>query len=502
MGSLCATPAEIRPSRVRKSIIALPGDSSPISNESKLLITPNSFVFKNITLFSDMYILEDSVLGHGARGEVRLCTHKLTHDCRVVKIISKSRLPPEIVDSNSVFDEVNILKTLDHPNLPRFYEFFEDHLNYYIVMEYCQGGDLFRKITEVTKFEESQAAEIMSQILSGVNYLHSKGILHRDLKLANILLEDKNSLNLKIIDFDAATFFGKDYYKEMMGTVLFMAPEVVTGMYNEKCDLWSCGIILYVLLSGKSPITGKEASMLKKIPKIQIKLDEPIWGYVSPEAKNLLNSLLQLDPKKRISAADACVHPWIKRYKKRGSKKKLSTIISNIKDFKRTSKLKEAIHVFIISKVLDRKLYRDEDLAFRILDKDKSGAISRDELIETLISNNIKSAEVEELAEKIMEEVDTDRDGFINYTEFLRASISSKTVFTKKNLLQAFQAFDQDGNGEIDVEELEKYLCGNKKITIELLNEIIGQADMNNDGRINLEEFEKLLAENIEASNT
>ena len=502
MGSLCATPAEIRPSRVRKSIIALPGDSSPISNESKLLITPNSFVFKNITLFSDMYILEDSVLGHGARGEVRLCTHKLTHDCRVVKIISKSRLPPEIVDSNSVFDEVNILKTLDHPNLPRFYEFFEDHLNYYIVMEYCQGGDLFRKITEVTKFEESQAAEIMSQILSGVNYLHSKGILHRDLKLANILLEDKNSLNLKIIDFDAATFFGKDYYKEMMGTVLFMAPEVVAGMYNEKCDLWSCGIILYVLISGKSPITGKQESMLKKIPKIQIKLDEPIWGYVSPEAKNLLNSLLQLDPKKRISAADACVHPWIKRYKKRGSKKKLSTIISNIKDFKRTSKLKEAIHVFIISKVLDRKLYRDEDLAFRILDKDKSGAISRDELIETLISNNIKSAEVEELAEKIMEEVDTDRDGFINYTEFLRASISSKTVFTKKNLLQAFQAFDQDGNGEIDVAELEMYLCGNKKITIELLNEIIGQADMNNDGRINLEEFEKLLAENIEASNT
>ena len=453
-------------------------------------------------MFSDLYILEDSILAHGARGEVRLCTHMLTQEPRVVKIISKSRLPPEIIDSNSVFDEVNILKTLDHPSLPRFYEFFEDHLNYYIIMEYCQGGDLFRKITEVTKFEESQAAEIMSQILSGVNYLHSKGILHRDLKLANILLEDKNSLNLKIIDFDAATFFGKDYYKEMMGTVLFMAPEVVTGMYNEKCDLWSCGIILYVLLSGKSPITGKEASMLKKIPKIQIKLDEPIWGYVSAEAKDLLNRLLKLDPKKRISAAEACVHPWIKKYKKRSSKKVLAHIISNIKDFKRTCKLKEAFHIFIISKILDRKLYRNEEIAFRILDTDKNGTISKDELIEMLISNKTKPAEAEVLAEKIMEEVDTDRDGFINYTEFLRASIARKTVFTRKNLLQAFQAFDHDRDGWIGAQELGKYLCGNKRITAELLNEIIGQGDIHNDGRINLEDFEQLLAEDIEGNST
>ena len=233
MGSICSTGQEITV-KPRKISIML---NLPISNEKDIIISPSSFVKKNDHCFYSLYKLENFPLGSGARGEVRTCIHLSSRDRRVVKIISKESLPQQVLLSGSVFEEVNILKNLDHPNLPRIYEFFEDNTNFYIVLEFCKGGDLLNRIIDMKKFTEAQAAKTMSQILSGINYLHSKGIVHRDIKPENILLEEQNSLSLKIIDFDTATFFGSENCKEMFGTPLYMAPEVVKGKYNEKCDL-------------------------------------------------------------------------------------------------------------------------------------------------------------------------------------------------------------------------------------------------------------------------
>ena len=283
----------------------------------------------------------------------------------------------------------------------------------------------------------------------------------------------------------------------MLGTALYMAPEVVKGKYNEKCDLWSCGMILYILLSGQPPFDGREESIFKILKHVTIKLDGLNWDSVSTEAKDLLNRLLEADPNKRISAADACMHPWIRMNKKKVSTQEITKVLSKMKEFKRTSKLKEAIHTFIISKVLDPKLYRTEETVFQHLDKNKDGAISKQELTEMFMTDNMPAEEAEMWAEMIMEQVDSDMSGSIDYTEFLRASITHNTVFTKANLLQAFQVFDQDGNGTIDTEELSKYLGGETVINDELISEIMSQADKNHDGGIDLEEFESLLMETI-----
>lgn len=493
MGTLCSAPSNTENYCKKTNTLTINTSLPKINKEKELVISPSSFVKQNNAAFNSLYKVENFPLGSGARGEVRLCIHKPTKDRRVVKIITKSSLPPDVIESNSVFEEVTILKDLDHPNLPRVYEFFTDPTKFYIVLEFCKGGDLFDRITELQKFDEDQAAEIMSQLLAGVNYLHSKKIIHRDIKPENILLESKDTFLLKIIDFDTATFFRKGNYKEMFGTPMYMAPEVVKGKYNEKCDLWSCGIIMYILLMGGPPFDGTDEEIFKWLRAPNIPLTGPYWDQISIEAKDLLSKLLNPDPNQRISASEASVHHWLSSHAKSVSSESMKTVLQGIQRFKRTSKLKEAIHTFIISKIIDPSAFIAEQEVFKSIDTNKDGTISKHELSRVLVGDNVPTEEAEMYADLIMEEVDTDQNGYIDYTEFLRASVKKSKVFTEENLVQAFKLFDQDGNGTIEIEELRKCLSNGFEISEELLRDMIGQADKNGDGKIDLHEFKDLL---------
>ncbi|OMJ81433.1 hypothetical protein SteCoe_18109 [Stentor coeruleus] len=496
MGSLCSSNKHAE-SMLRPSLSVEIPQSNIIKQEKDIVISPRSFVKKNQAAFFSIYRLDNFPLGSGARGEVRICTHIASKDKRVVKIISKSTLPESLLGSESLSAEVNIMKELDHPNLPRIYEFFEDTEKFYIVLEFCKGGDLFDKIVELHLFEESKAAEIMSQIFSGLNYLHSRGIVHRDIKPENVLLDKKDSLKLKIIDFDTATFFGREKFHEMYGTPMYMAPEVVKGKYNEKCDIWSCGIIMYILLCGGPPFDGTDDAIFKILKNVNIKLEGERWNKISIEAKDLLSKLLVANPEKRITASEACKHKWIIEHAIKIPREDITRVLDGIKTFKKTTKLKEAIHTFIISKLVDPNIFATESKVFDFLDENKDGGISRDELVDVLKNDNVHTEEAEMYADLIMEHVDSDKNGKIDYTEFLRATVKRSKIFTKENLQQAFNLFDQDGNGTIELEELKKCLSEGSEITVEVLEDIMNQADRNGDGKIDIGEFEALLLENL-----
>ena len=466
---------------------------SPIKQESDLIFTPGVFVKENVSSFYSVYKLESQPLGSGRNGEVRKCMHLASKDVRVVKIIAKSGLSADMVESREVFKEVEILKTVDHPNLPRIYEFFEDTSNFYIVLELCSGGDLFERVLEVKRFSENQAAEIMSQILSGLSYLHAKKIVHRDIKLENLLLENKENLFIKIIDFDTATFFKQGYQRGIYGTPMYMAPEIVRGRYTENCDLWSCGIILYILLLGKPPYDGTDEELFELLKDVKINIDADC-AEVSENCRDLLKKLLEPDAGKRISAETACMHPWIKTFSRDISVKSVSKILLRMKSFRKTSKLKEAIHTFIISKIMDPKVFKQEDTVFSMLDVNKDGMVSTEEITEVL-RNEMPTEEAEMYSEMIMDHVDSDKNGYIDYTEFLRATVKNTRVCTKENLLNAFKYFDSNGNGTIEFDELSSALTDGATISQGLLNDLMNEMDRNQDGKIDLEEFESLLEE-------
>ena len=486
MGQLCTHSPSMEQLKTPK--IKIKSRGSPISKECDLVISPNSFIKKNLNAFHGLYRIETFSQGSSVLGEIRVCTHRPSRSRRVVKMIKKSEIPQKLLISGSVLEEVNLLKDLDHPTLPKIYELFQDDKQFYMVFEYCRGGDLLQRVSEQQIFDEKQACEIMTQLLSGVYYLHSKGIWHRDLRPTNLMLEDKHSLNLKIFDFESAAFLGKDYNEVFQTNSLYTAPEAVNGKHHEKSDLWSCGVIFYILISGRAPFVMKGNEHKKSL-----QLDEFVLENLSAEAKDLMKRLLEMDPVKRISMEDACAHPWIKKYQENTSKESVSHVISNLKQHKRTSKLKEAVHTFIITRVLNSKLYQTETSVFQNLDVDKTGGISWKELVRVLITDGMNEEEAEELAENIMEEADTDKSGSLDYTEFLRATVTRNSVFTHESLLQAFKEFDRNGDGIIDIEELNEYFSGRTTISIDLLSQIIGQADKNSDGRIDLEEVERLL---------
>lgn len=204
-----------------------------------------------------------------------------------------------------LFNEINNLKDLDHPNIIKINEFFEDEKRYYIVTEICKGGELFDEIVEKGYFAEKDAAKLMKQILSCINYCHLNNIVHRDLKPENILLEkDKDFDKIKIIDFGTSLMFEKGVdIKEKLGTPYYIAPEVLKKKYGPKCDIWSCGVIAYIVMCGAPPFNGdSEKEIINKVKDGRVSFSSPIWNKISPEAKDFIEKLLKVNPDVRLSA--------------------------------------------------------------------------------------------------------------------------------------------------------------------------------------------------------
>lgn len=213
-------------------------------------ISSMMFIQKGTGTLYDHYSVGKS-LGRGAFGEVFLCTHYNSKEQRAVKWIKK-----EFLDSDAqarLINEINILKTLDHPNVVKIYEYFDDCQCYYIVMEYIKGGALLKEISKRGKFEERDAAVLVNQLLSCCSYLHQHKIVHRDLKPDNVMLEDRQDFDqIKLIDFGTAHEVIKGrVMRKVYGTKAYIAPEVLLKEYGSKCDVWSIGVMTYIFLCGE-----------------------------------------------------------------------------------------------------------------------------------------------------------------------------------------------------------------------------------------------------------
>ena len=196
-------------------------------------------------------------VGKGGYGEVKRVVHKITGETRAMKIIKKESCDEEYL--KSLTNEINILRMLDHPNIIKLYEIYQDSACIYLITEFMGGGDVYQVLTRKKILNESQAAKVLKQVLLAVNYLHGKKIVHRDLKPENLMLEKENHWDLKVIDFGLSRVFNKDKkMNQRLGTPYYVAPEVLKKKYDEKCDIWSIGIILHILLTGNPPFLGRK----------------------------------------------------------------------------------------------------------------------------------------------------------------------------------------------------------------------------------------------------
>ncbi|OMJ67875.1 hypothetical protein SteCoe_34851 [Stentor coeruleus] len=456
--------------------------------DSKGSIKPSAFVAENTNRLTDIYKL-GKLLGSGAYADVRICYLKENGAKRAVKIIKKQSLSGNNI-RQKIENEKEIIKSLDHPNIIRFYEFFEDAKKLYIIMEYSNGSEFFSQILQNESYSEIQAAKIMYQIFSILSYLHDKNIAHRDLKPESMLI-DKDTL--KVIDFAEASVI-TTRISQKVGSLFYSAPEVMFGTHTTSCDLWSAGVILYILLTGYHPFSGiNDDETLKNIKNIKYTTTGKIWNQISSLAKELV-SLLLCDHSRRISANDALHHPWILNFTQIFSPETpiISSALENLKHFTNTSVLRDAVHFFLTMQRVSTGDIKILGEVFKKIDKNDDGKISKQELINEY-TNTLGVIQAESEVEKIMKEVDTNNDGYINYTEFLKAALDIRKMLSIENLRAAFRNFDKDFSGRISVLELKRVVSERNLLSHKTWTEILKEVDLNCDGEIDLIEFEKLV---------
>ncbi|SBT76869.1 calcium-dependent protein kinase 3, putative [Plasmodium ovale] len=444
----------------------------------------------------DFYNLGEQPLGKGTYGCVYKATDKLLKIQRAVKVVSKKKLK----NIPRFRQEIDIMKNLDHPNVVKLLETFEDNEHIYLVMELCTGGELFDKIVKKGSFVEIYASFIMKQVYSVLNYLHIRNICHRDIKPENFLFYDKSTESLiKVIDFGLASYFS-DINSEMKtkaGTPYYVAPQVLTGCYDYKCDLWSAGVLLYILLCGYPPFYGEsDHEILSMVKKGKFNFKGKEWNNITDEAKDLIKRCLTMDPMKRISASDALKHPWFRKKKCffNLDVKMDIHVLENIKNYAFLLKFQKLAMTIIAQQSNDYDLQQLK-AAFLHLDEEGKGNITKQQLKRGLESSGLK---LPPNFDVLLDQIDSDGSGKIDYTEFLAAALDRRHL-SKKLIYCAFRVFDVDNDGEITTAELAHILYnGNKKgsITQKDVNRVknmIREVDRNNDGKIDFYEFSEMM---------
>ena len=444
-------------------------------------------------------------LGEGSYAAVYCVENRITGSKRAMKVISKNESCSE-EDDKEIMNEINILRTLDHPNILKIFEFYSSKESYSIVTELCQGGELFQEIVDRGPFNETYSAYVMLQILSAINYCHGMKIVHRDLKPENILIVERDSSGrprVKIADFGTSKMFEKGaVQRKLVGSSYYIAPEVLKKHYDEKCDIWSCGVIMYILLSGRPPFGGdSDKEIMDKVAKGEYDLESSPFDTLSSSGKDLINKLLIMDPQKRISAQEALSHPWFKEnkskelYNRIKDESTLRKMIDNLKTYKRDSIIQETALAYLVHNFPQMKDVVNACKLFNQIDVNGDGKINKVEFLKGL-EGKIQSDTLKKDVDTIFKNIDMDNNGYIEYEEFVRAAVSKEHFIDTRVIQFAFRYFDKDGSGEItfdEIEEVFKESITDKSNIHDSLKKIIGEVDTNGDGIISFNEFADIM---------
>ncbi|KAK9209716.1 hypothetical protein WN944_002084 [Citrus x changshan-huyou] len=428
-------------------------------------------------------------LGRGQFGVTYLCTENSTGRQFACKSISKRKLVTKN-DKDDIKREIQIMQHLSgQPNIVEFKGAYEDKQSVHVVMELCAGGELFDRIIAKGHYSERAAASICRSIVNVVHICHFMGVMHRDLKPENFLLssKDENAL-LKATDFGLSVFIeeGK-VYRDIVGSAYYVAPEVLRRRYGKEIDIWSAGVILYILLSGVPPFWAEtEKGIFDAILQGDIDFESAPWPTISSSAKDLVRRMLTQDPKKRITSAQVLEHPWIKEGGEASDKPIDSAVLSRMKQFRAMNKLKK-LALKVIAENLSTEEIQGLKQMFTNIDTDNSGTITYEELKAGLARLGSKLTEAE--VQQLMEAADVDGNGTIDYIEFITATMHRHKLERDDHLYKAFQHFDKDNSGFITVDELEIAMKDYGMGDDDTIKEIISEVDTDNDGRINYDEF-------------
>ena len=410
------------------------------------------------------------------------------------KEISKINLTKK----EKLIKEINILTKIDHPNTIKFHEIYESDNNLYLIREYCKGNDLISFIYMKNKnISEEEIIGIFLQIISLIKYCHNKNICLINLDPENFFFTNeysKENNNIKLVNFESSQIFELNQkLKVKIKPNYFISPEVLSGTFDNSCDIWSAGVLLYFLLSGEPPFSKKgDSNIYENIRKIKYSFPSIKWKNISEEAKDLIKQML-LPEGERINITNILSHPWINKLKKI-SLKDLSFNISIFNKYKYSILLKRIVLTYIASRTNNLKINPIREL-FKAFDVDNDGQITFDNFKKCIIESKNDDDKDNEKLEKeislIFSIIDTDKNNKIEFTEFLSSILPEQVYLNKYILFEAFSFFSQN-NYKISMNELIDILKINFYKIKEVEN-IFQLVDKNHDGIIEFTDFTEMM---------
>lgn len=470
-------------------------------NQSMMSKRNSVFAYNNENI-TDIYVIKDT-LGAGFFGTVKLA-HLKDNPNQVFAVKSIDKLKFSDDNIQTLDNEIKTLSSVDHPNIVRYYETYNDERYFHIVTEYLSGGDLLEGMSRKKNYTEKDIAQIINKLLNAISHIHSLGIVHRDLKPENIVFENQSeNSDIKIIDFGVSRKFFKnnEELNSIVGTPYYVAPEVLDGKYDKKVDIWSIGIIMYVLMTGKPPFNAQSKNELfEKIKNQELPLPKSRNNNNNSYSENAVDLVFKLtmkNPKERFSANDALKHPWFEILKTNKKDNVSKEILENLKNFVLPNMFQRALIKLIVKKLKTEQLVKLKK-AFEILDKDNTGYIDSDKL--ELAFHNLDLPITKEEISNIMKNCNLNYglSNRVNYTSFITAAIDKKELFDNELLWDFFNSFGPNEKKLICMDNIIKGFnrTGKKKPEkdITVMFEEIG---ISKDSLIDFDKFKSILSKNL-----
>ena len=404
-------------------------------------------------------------------------------------------------DEQFLKNELKSLTSLDHPNIINIFSFYSNENSFSYITELCSYGDLYQELLNNGIYNEKTTAYIMYQIFSAVNYYHKRKIINCGLSLDNILISEKrnNFPTIKISYFGTSIMAENNLIENnKLDITFYTAPEIINKKYNEKCDIWSCGVIMYLLLSARPPFGGEtEDEINQKILLGKYDTISAPFNSLSKNCLNLLSKLLELNVNKRFSAEEALNHPWFKDNNSKfyfhhlKDESIINNLLDNLKNYQNITILQKISMAYLIHNYPQMKDVINASKLFNKIDEDDDCIINKKELLEglkTKYNTNIKEEDVEQ----IFKNIDLNNNGHIDYEEFVAAAVNKRKFMNKNVLMLAFNFFDKNNSGEItfdEIEEVFKSSVVDKSKIHESFEKIMKEIDLNIDGKVTFDEF-------------
>jgi calcium-dependent protein kinase len=430
-------------------------------------------------------------IGTGFFGTVKLAFRK--NDCKklyAVKSIDKLKLTTKNIQNLS--REIEALSSLDHPNIIKYFETYNDLKYFHIVTEYLSGGELLERTLKNIHLKEVETANIIYKITSAISHCHARRIVHRDLKPENILFESKKAdSDIKIIDFGLSRKFNEDQMNSIVGSPFYVAPEVLDGKYDYQCDIWGIGVIMFFLLSGKLPFYDEnKVELFKKIKNDELSFKGESWKNISFDAIKLLMILLSKNPKNRPEAKMILENPWFSNNIKKNYPPHVvdPEILKSITNFKQPLQLMRNIFKIIAKQVKSSEIEEFKKM-FLYMDKNKSGTI---DLSSWQMNNSVSGNNITITTENNISKNMADRclNNQLDYSSFIATSLGKKNSLNKEILHQTFKYLDNQNSGFLNVQSFEKALKRSGKFKkIEDIEEMFVESGLSKDSRLDFEDF-------------